>query len=102
MTGVMLFLNFLAFFAFLFYFKFSTPLLVKLKAAHLHIQTFPIRPDVVEVVTEVLDVQIVSLVMVDDSPPAYEDLVDEEVKEGVEDRGLPSYEVACENEKGEN
>ena len=55
-----------------------------------------------EAVTEVADVQTVSLAMLFDSPPAYEDLVDEEVKEGVEDRGLPSYEVACENEKGEN
>ena len=101
MMFVLLLLESLTFLGWLCYFFFSIPWIVKMQSVSLYISNNQDMEEDMEVVSG--GVQGGSLeIVVDDSPPVYEDLVaGEEVKKMEDDLSLPGYEVACEREEQE-
>ena len=90
-------LDLLAFFGILCNIFIANNFITELQTAQRLIKTFP-SLDLVE--TETVEAQTVTLEMLDDLPPAYDDLVVVEDKEelGNNSSNPPSYEVACEKE----
>ena len=61
--------------------------------------TITIMPRIVKCVAEVVSWNVPTgklAILVDDSPPAYDDMFAGEVKDGEDDLSLPSYQVVCE------
>ena len=95
MMFLLLLLEFLIFLGWLGYFFFSIPWIVKMQSVSLHIS---IHQDMSEELEVVQGGQLE--IVVDDSPPAYDDLIaDEEDKKMKDDVSLPGYEDACEREE---
>ena len=92
------FLDLLAFFGVLCNIYISNYFYKELKIAQWFIKAYPIL-NLVE--TETVDFQTVTLEMVNDFPPTYDDLVvgEENEKIGNDSSNPPSYEVACEMQK---
>ena len=99
MMFLLLLLEFLTFLGWICYFFFSIPWIVKMQSVSLYISNNQDMEEEMEVVSGGVHGGSLEIV-VDDSPPVYEDLVaGEEVKKMEDDLSLPGYEVACEGEE---
>ena len=89
-------LHFLLFLGWLIHFWISTAIIPRVEIVFFHIQNFPDRSEVPEVISSV-QLDTVS----QDSPPTYEDLFGKDVDEVEDDASLPGYDMASKKEEFE-